>query len=90
MHNENGMKRQAAFALWSVLLMGAILHLTACGSMMKSYAPREVAPELLVPCHELILAEDVGWVEAHAHNIQAYVDCRTRYDALREAVSEDH
>lgn len=35
---------------------------------------------------DLVLAADVGWIEAHAHNIEAYMDCRDRYETLIEAI----
>ena len=91
MRNANASRRQAVSAMLLVLVMGAIFLLSACGTTTTLYEPHKVSSELLEPCQDLVLAETDGWVTAHARNVQAYVDCRTRYDALREAVRhEDH
>jgi hypothetical protein len=40
----------------------------------------------MAPCMNLALASELGWAEAHAHNIEAYMDCRDRYETLIEAI----
>lgn len=80
------MRQHALYVTFAALLMCACFLLSACGSTTTLYERQSVAPELMQPCMDLVLAAQVGWIEAHAHNIEAYMDCRTRYESLIEAV----
>lgn len=70
-------------------LLPCVLLLTACGTFYKVVAP-EIAPSLLLPCVDPILAPDnASDNEIGAERIRvahAYVDCRDRHAALASRV----
>ena len=45
-----------------------------------------MAQELTEPCSGLVMAMDVGWMEAHTQNTAANAECRIQYDNLVRAV----
>lgn len=45
-----------------------------------------IPQELTEACREPVLAEEAGWMAAHARNAAAYAECRVQYEALVQAV----
>lgn len=71
------------------LALAASFGLSACSTSTPLCERPPVAPELTEPCPDLVLASEIGWMEAHKQNMKAYAECRIQYQALVEAVTDE-
>lgn len=83
------MRYGSASTMSKGLLLVASSVLSACSGMTMSCAKLEqVDQELLKPCPEKVLAENVGWMKAHEMNTVADEVCRTYHENLIKAVED--